>query len=243
VRGISFAIIDFLLSLFIIRAKIITAASKGCRINFHGRGIMKVYHYDDKYAGKNGVNGVKELVGAVCVGSAGAITAATLMGLDIVSLGPGMLIIAFTALVTGLLIRRMSIILRASMSAIVDRDGALYYVTLTPNLRGSSLPSSVSAFLAGPSAIYAENSVNAQAAATNLAQSDEVVLYLLDLLLADKIKTTFDTVMYGKPVTVYELLDQDFAGRSKKICRVKCIRNKKRQTTVCIPRAFPEFFE
>ena len=203
---------------------------------------MNVYHYDDKYAGKNGVNGVKELIAAICVGCAGTIAPATLMGLDMISLGLGLLIIALTAVVTGLLIRRMSIFTSASMSALIDSDSRFYYLTVTPNLRGSSIPRSMTAMLAGGEAVYAENSINAAISASNLAQSDGFVLQLFKLFQDDKIKTTFDTVMYGRPVTVYELLDRDFSREGKKVYHVKCIKNKKRHTAVWIPRAFPAYF-
>lgn len=204
---------------------------------------MKIYHYDDKYAGENGVNGVKELIAAIVVGCAGTIVPATLMGLDRISVRLGLLIIGLTIVVDGVILRRLSSIITASMSAILDSGDTLYYLSVSPNLRGSSVPRSLSAMLAGSSATYAENSLNAEIAASNIAQSDEAVLGLFRLFQEDKIKVTFDTLMYGRPVRVYELLDRDFGCAKKEIYRVKCIRDKKRHTAVRIPRAFPAFFE
>jgi len=203
---------------------------------------MKIYHYNDNYAGKNGVNGVKELIATVCIGCAGTIGPATLMGLDLISVPAGLLIFAFTMLIGGVLLKRMSIITTASMSVIIDNGGKLYYLTITPNLRGSSIPRSLTAAMAGSSATYTENSLNAQITASNLAKDDTFILSLFRLFQEDKIKTTFDTVMYGKPVTVYELLDRSFAGKKKKLYRVRCIKNGKRHTFVWIPRVFPAFF-
>lgn len=205
---------------------------------------MKVYRYNDEYAGKNGTNGVKELVAVLCIGVAGTLAPVLLMGLHTISWRLGLPIIAFTAAVCAVFLRRVCIIVRAGMSALIDGDdGELYYLTITPNLRGSSIPRSASAMLAGSSATYAENSVDAEINASNLAQNDEYVLQLFRLYQDDRIKTTFDTVMYGKPVTVCRLLDRDFRRKVQKVYRVSCIRNKKRHTSVWIPRAFPDFFE
>lgn len=165
------------------------------------------------------------------------------MGLEAVSVPHGLLIIAFAAFVTGIILRRLCIIQVAAMSALIESDGRLYYLTVTPNLRGSTVPKSVSALLAGADATYAENSVDAQIAASNYARNDATVLQFFRLFQEDKIKTTFDTVMYGKPVVVYELLDRNFKNENRQIYRVKCIKNKKRHTVVRIPRAFPTFFE
>lgn len=203
---------------------------------------MNIYHYDDKYARENGVNGVKELVAALCIGIAGALAPASLMGLDFISVPQGLLLIGLTVLLVGILLRRLGVIQRASMSALLDTGGSLYYITVTPNLRGSSVPRTLSAAMAGSSATYAENSLDASIAATNAAQSDAVILQLFQLFQDGKIKTTFDTLMYGRPVTVCELLDRDFGRERKKLYRVKCIKNKKRRTTVRIPRTFPAFF-
>ena len=204
---------------------------------------MKIYHYDDKYAGKNGVNGVKELVSVMCIGCAGTITPAILLGLQMISWQLVLLIVAVTVMAGGFLLKRVSIIVRSSMSAIIESDGELFYLMITPNLRGSSIPSSVTAILAGPSAVYAENSINAEITATNLAQNDDVVLCFFKMFQDDEIKTNFDTVMYGKPVTVYELQDRDFNNDKKKFYHVKCLKNKKRNTAVWIPRVLPNFFE
>jgi len=204
---------------------------------------MKIHHYDDKYAGANGVNGVKELIAAICVGCVGLITPVVFMGLRWISPAPGLAIIACAAVLTVVFARRAGLIVSSSMSVLIDNDDALYYLTVTPNLRGSSLPSSVTAALAGSSAIYAENSLNAEITATNLAQNDDFILYLFNLYQEDKLKTTFDTVMYGKPVNVFKLLDRDFKRASKKVYRVKCIKNKKKRMTVKIPRVFPTYFE
>jgi hypothetical protein len=204
---------------------------------------MKIYHYDDKYAGKNGVNGVKELILALCIGIPGIIAPVILLALNIITWRLGLAIIILTIAAVSALLHRMSIIVTASRSAIIDDGDRLYYLTVTPNLRGSSMPSSFSAMMAGSSATYAENSLNAGISATNFARSDEFVLQLFKLYRDDQMKTTFDTVMYGKPATVYELLDRDFGREDKKIYRVKCVKNRKRNTTVRIPRVFPEFFE
>lgn len=203
---------------------------------------MKIYHYDDKYAGENGVNGVKELLAAVCIGCAGTLSAATLMGLEKISVAQGLLLIGLTVAVGGVLVARLSSIVTASMSVLLEDNGTLYYLTVTPNLRGSSIPRSVSALLAGSSATYAENSLNARVAASHYAQNDEIVAGLFRAFQDDKIKTTFDTLMYGKPVRVCELLDRDFARTRKGIYRVRCLKNKKRRAAVRIPRAFPAFF-
>lgn len=204
---------------------------------------MKIHHYDDKYAGANGVNGVKELIAAMCVGCVGIITPVVFMGLGRISPALGLAIIACAAILTVALARRAGLIVSSSMSVLIEGDDALYYLTITPNLRGSSLPRSVTAALAGSSAIFAENNINAEIEATGLAQNDDFILYLFNLYQEDKIKMTFDTVMYGKPVTVYKLLDRDFNRTDKKVYRVKCVKNKKKRMTVKIPRVFPTFFE
>ena len=78
--------------------------------------------------------------------------------------------------------------------------------------------------------------------AMNIAQDDQIVEELFNLYKNGKIKTNFDTIMHGKPIYVSKILEKDFKSSYKKIYKVKCIKDNKKQGKVIIPRAFPSFF-
>ena len=87
---------------------------------------MKIYHYDDKYAGKNGVNGVKELILALCIGIPGIIAPVVLLALNIITWRLGLAIVILAIAAVSALLHRMSIIVTASRSAIIDDGDRLY---------------------------------------------------------------------------------------------------------------------
>ena len=76
---------------------------------------------------------------------------------------------------------------------------------IAPNLRGSMFPKSFTTLLAGPSAIFTENKIDAEIGATGIAQDDETVKALFELYKSNELKTTFGTVMYGKPVYISKI--------------------------------------
>ena len=128
------------------------------------------------------------------------------------------------------------------MSVIIEDNDDLYYMMVAPNLRGSMFPKSFTALLAGPSAIFVENKIDAEIEATAIAQDEETVKALFSLYKNGELKTTFETAMYGKPIYVSKLLDKKLKDVNKKIYKVNCVKDNNRQTTIKIPRVYPTFF-
>lgn len=200
---------------------------------------MKIYHYNDEYSEKNSGTGVKEFIFALIIGVLGTIIPAVLMGLGVLNFLLGSLIIIIAIIIVATLISKVGIYNKASMSVVIKQDNKMFYMMVTPNLEGSAIPKSFTALLAGKSATFVENKIDAEVFASNLAQNDEFITQLFDLYLNDKIKTTFDTAMYGKPCYVYEILNPETFSEYKKIYKVRTIENKKKKITIKIPNSYP----
>ena len=204
---------------------------------------MKVHKYNDEYANKNGVGGTLEFLMAIIIGVIGGITPAILLGVGIIKFIPSLIIWVITILLCTILLRRLGVINKSSMSVIIEDNDDLYYMMVAPNLRGSMFPKSFTALLAGPSAIFVENKIDAEIEATAIAQDEETVKALFSLYKNGELKTTFETAMYGKPIYVSKLLDKNFKDVNKKIYKVNCVKDNNRQTTIKIPRVYPTFFK
>ena len=200
---------------------------------------MEIYHYNDEYSKKNSGTGIKEFVLALIIGVLGTIIPAVLIGLGTLDILLGIITIIIAIVIVTIFISKIGIYNKATMSVIIKNNDKIYYMMVTPNLEGSAIPKSFSALLAGKDATFVENKIDAEVFASNLAQNDEFIMQLFDLYLNDKIKTTFDTAMYGKPCYVYEILNPETFNKYKRIYKVSAIKNKKCKTTIKIPNSFP----
>ena len=204
---------------------------------------MKVHVYNDEYANKNGIGGSIELIMAILIGIVGFITPALLLGLGTIKFIPALIIWLITLLLCVYLVRRVGVVNKASMSVLIEDKGELYNMMISPNLRGSMFPKSFTALLAGPSAIFVENKIDAEIEAESIAQDEETVKALFNLYKNGKLKTTFDTIMYGQPVYVSKILDKNFKNDNKKIYKVNCVKNNGKKSTIKIPKVYPTFFK
>ncbi len=202
---------------------------------------MKIHHYNDEYTSKNGINGVKEFALALIFGLL-ILVPVILASIETISWLYAIICIIILLLLVIYFIRKVGVINKASMSVIIEDGDELYYMMISPNLRGSMFPKSFSALLAGSSATYVENKIDAEATAIVLASDDNLIKALFELYKNDEIKTSFDTIMYGKPIYVSKLLNQDFKKENKKIYKVNCVKDNGKTTRVKIPRAFPTYF-
>lgn len=204
---------------------------------------MKIHKYNDEYAIKNGVGGSFEFLLAIIIGVIGGITPAVLLGVGVIKFIVALIIWIITIFLCTCFLRRLGVINKSSMSVIIEDNNDLYYMMITPDLRGSMLPKSLTALLAGESATFVENKLDAEINASWMAQDENTVKALFGLYKNNELKTTFDTVMYGKPIYVSKVLDKNFKDANKKIYKVNCIRENNRKSVVKIPRVYPTFFE
>lgn len=204
---------------------------------------MKIHKYSDEYAIKNGVGGSVEFLTAILIGIIGDITPAILLGSGTIKFILALIIWVITILLCVYFIRRFGVINKSSMSVLIEDKDDLYYMMIAPNLRGSMFPKSFTALLAGPSAIFTENKIDAEIEATGIAQDDETVKALFELYKNNELKTTFDTVMYGKPVYVSKILEKNFKDNNKKIYKVNCVKDNGNKSIVKIPKVYPTFFK
>ncbi len=204
---------------------------------------MKIHKYDDEYATKNGTNGVKEYLIAIIVGVIGLITPAILLGIGTINFMSALIIWIIVILILVYFIRKAGVIKKSSLSVLIENKDELYYMMITPDFRGSMFPKSFTALLAGPSATFVENKVYAEMVAAEMAQNDEIITALFDLYQKNEIKTTFDTVMHGKPIYVSKILDKNFKNTHKKFYKVTCVKDNGRKATIEIPNVYPTFFK
>ena len=193
---------------------------------------MKIHKYNDEYAIKNGVGGSAEFLIAILIGIIGGITPAILLGAGTIKFILALIIWVITILLCVYFIRRFGVINKSSMSVLIEDKDDLYYMMIAPNLRGSMFPKSFTTLLAGPSAIFTENKIDAEIEATGIAQDDETVKALFELYKSNELKTTFGTVMYGKPVYISKILEKNFKDSNKKIYKVNCVKDNGNKSTV-----------
>lgn len=203
---------------------------------------MKIHHFDVEFADKNGLSGVKEFVSALIIACIGTIVPAMLVPLGIISYVVMFLIIGVTVIIVAILIKKYGVINKATMSVLIEDNEELYYLMITPDFHSATVPKDLTSLIAGPTATFIENKMEEEIKAMNIAQDDQIVEELFNLYKNGKIKTNFDTIMYGKPIYVSKILEKDFKSSYKKIYKVKCIKDNKKQGKVAIPRAFPSFF-
>lgn len=203
---------------------------------------MIIHKYDDEYATKNGTNGVKEYLSATIIAVIGYITPAILLPLKIINFTVASIIWIFVTILVVYFVKKTGVINKSQMSVLIEIEGDLYYMMITPDLRGSSLPKSFTALLAGPTATFVENKIDAEIQASQMAQDDEIVTTFFDLYRKGKIETTFDTVVYGKPIYVSKIIDKNFKSEYKKIYKVDCIKENGKKAKIKIPNVFPTFF-
>lgn len=198
---------------------------------------MKIHKYNDEYAIKNGISKVSELIKAILIGTIGGVTPAILLGLSAIKFRLSLIIWVVTVLLCVYLIRRTGIINISSMSVLIEDEGNLYYMMITPDLRQIYAPSP-----AGILGTSVTRKINAEIAAAHIAQDKETVKKLFDLYKNGELKTTFDTIMYGKPIYVFKILEENFKDDNKKIYKVNCLKDNDRKSTVKIPKVYPTFF-
>lgn len=203
---------------------------------------MKIHHFDVEFAEKNGLSGVKEFVSALIIACIGTIVPAVLVPLGIISYVVMFLIMGVTVIIVAILIKKYGVINKATMSVLIEDNEELYYLMITPDFHSATVPKDLTSLIAGPTATFIENKMDEEIKAMNIAQDDQIVEELFNLYKNGKIKTNFDTIMYGKPIYVSKILEKDFKSSYKKIYKVKCIKDNKKQGKVAIPRAFPSFF-
>ena len=204
---------------------------------------MKIHKYNDEYAIKNGFGGSTEFLIAILIGIIGGITPAILLGAGTIKFILALIIWVITILLCVYFIRRFGVINKSSMSVLIEDKDDLYYMMIAPNLRGSMFPKSFTTLLAGPSAIFTENKIDAEIEASGIAQDDETVKALFELYKSNELKTTFGTVMYGKPVYISKILEKNFKDSNKKIYKVNCVKDNGNKSTVKIPKVYPTFFK
>lgn len=194
---------------------------------------MKIHKYNEEYAIKNGIYKDLELIIAILIGTIGGVTPAILFGLHAIKFRTVLIIWVVTVLLCVYLIRRTGIINISSMSVLIEDEGNLYYMTITPDLRQFLLPAKY----------YVRRKTYAEIAAAHIAQDEETVKKLFDLYKNGELKTTtFDTIMYGKPIYVFKILEENFKDDNKKIYKVNCLKDNGRKSTVKIPKVYPTFF-
>lgn len=203
---------------------------------------MKIHHFDKEFAEKNGLSGVKEFVSALIIACIGTIVPAVLAPLGIISYVVMFLIMVVTVIVVAILIKKYGVINKATMSVLIEDNEELYYLMITPDFHSVTVPKDLISLIAGPTAVFIENKMKEEIKAMNIAQDDQIVEEFFKLFKNGKIKTDFDTIMHGKPIYVSKILEKDFKYSYKKIYKVKCIKDNKKQGKVIIPRAFPSFF-
>ena len=203
---------------------------------------MKIHHFDVEFADKNGLSGVKEFVSALIIACIGTIVPAVLVPLGIISYVVMFLIMGVTVIIVAILIKKYGVINKSTMSVLIEDNEELYYLMITPDFHSATVSKDLTSLIAGPTAVFIENKMEEEIKAMNIAQDDQIVEELFNLYKNGKIKTNFDTIMYGKPIYVSKILEKDFKSSYKKIYKVKCIKDNKKQGKVAIPRAFPSFF-
>lgn len=203
---------------------------------------MKIHKYDNQYATQNKIDWGKEELIACAVGVIGLILPAILLGLEAINFWTTLTIYVIVISVIVYFIRKAGIIKKSAVSVIIEDNNELYYITITPDFHGSMFPKTFTALLAGPSATFVENKMYAEMMAGEMAQDDKVVTALFNLYQKNELKTTFDTIMYGKPIHVYEILDKTFRNKHKKYYRVKCKKDNNRKKVISIPNVYPTFF-
>lgn len=204
---------------------------------------MKIHKYNDEYAIKNGVVGSFEMLMAIIIGVIGGLTPALLLGLGVIKFIPASIIWIITILLCQYFIRRVGVINKSSMSVLIEDGDDLVYMMITPNLEGSMFPKSFFSLLAGPSATFVENKLDAEIFSSNVAQNENLVATLFDYYKKNPVKSSFKTLMYGKPVYFSKLLNKDFRKSFKKIYTVECIKENGKKSKVKIPRVYPTFFK
>lgn len=203
---------------------------------------MKIHHFDEEYAKQQGLSGIKEFLSAIIILLISTIIPAILFGCGIISGTIFLIIIVVAIIITFYLIKKYGIINKSTMSVLIEDNNELYYMMITPDLRGSMFPNTFLDLLANSSETYVTNKLYAEMVAHDIANNDEIVKLLFDLYGKDEIKTTFDTIMYGKPIYVFKIIDKNFEAKNKKMYKVNCIKNNKVKSKVIIPKVFPTFF-
>lgn len=203
---------------------------------------MKIHKYDNQYAAQNKIDWGKEQLIACAVGVFGLIPPAILLGVKVINFWTTLIIYIIVISAVVYFIRKTGIIKKSLLSVIIEDKNKLYYMTIMPNFHGSLFPKTFTALLAGPSATFVENKTYAEMMAEEMAQDDKVITALFNLYQKNELRTTFDTIMYGKPVYVYEILDKTFRNEHKKYYRVKCKKDNNRKKVISIPNVYPTFF-
>ena len=189
--------------------------------NFSLTTFIKIHHFDVEFAEKNGLSGVKEFVSALIIVCIGTIVPAVLAPLGIISYVVMFLIMGVTVIIVAILIKKYGVINKATMSVLIEDDEELYYLMITPDFHSATVPKDLTSLIAGPTATFIENKMDEEIKAMNIAQDDQIVEELFNLYKNGKIKTNFDTIMYGKPIYVSKILEKDFKSSYKKIYKVK----------------------
>ena len=101
---------------------------------------MKIHKYNNEYAIKNGIDMNLELIIANLIGTIGGVTPAILLGLNAIKFRTALIIWVVTVLLCVYLIRRIGVFNVSSMSVLIEDEGNLYYMMITPDLRQFLFP-------------------------------------------------------------------------------------------------------
>ena len=85
--------------------------------------------------------------------------------------------------------------------------------------------------------------MEAEVTSSSVAQNESLVDALFNYYKKNPVKSSFNTLMYGKPVYFSKLLNKDFGKGLKKIYTVECIKENGQKSKVKIPNVYPTFFE
>lgn len=203
---------------------------------------MIVHKYNDEYAKKNGVDGTFEFLMAIFVGVIGSLIPAILLGLKVINFPFALIIWIITILFLIYFLRKYGIINKSTMSVLIEDGDDLIYMMITPNLEGSMFPKSFFDLLAGPSSTFVGNKLDAEIVSSNAAQNESLVEALFNYYKKNPVKSSFNALMYGKPVYFSKLLNKDFGKDFKKVYTVECIKENGKKSKVKIPNVYPTFF-
>lgn len=204
---------------------------------------MTVHKYNNEYAKKNGVNGTFEFLMAIFIGVIGSLIPAILLGSGVINFTIALIIWIVTILFCIYFLKRYGIINKSTMSVLIEDGDDLIYMMITPNLEGSMFPKSFFDLLAGPSATFVGNKLEAEVTSSSAAQNESLVDALFNYYKKNPVKSSFNTLMYGKPVYFSKLLNKDFGKGFKKIYTVEWIKENGQKSKVKIPNVYPTFFE
>ena len=80
------------------------------------------------------------------------------------------------------------------MSVLIEDGDDLIYMMITPNLEGSMFPKSFFDLLAGPSATFVGNKLEAEVTSSSVAQNESLVDALFNYYKKNPVKSPFNKI-------------------------------------------------